>query len=185
MTADDGTDRLFEQLRRDYAEGVSPLSLIRAFLLSREFQESIPEWVLDGVAKGFAQFLESDGKTSLEKCFNFGWGGGKRAREKEVMSVRDFFVMRDVWKLQNIGVSIEKAAEMVAAKQEGCVWAFDRVEVEPLGADTIQARYIREQWRDRLTPMLEHLGFAQWLSPTDKKEFLASFPKDFIPPDLK
>ena len=154
----------------------NPIYAMEAFVVCHHVGLSPPKWALDWLAEAFGDYLESNCEANLEKLLGVKRGPGKTLAVKEHQAVGiEGTIMGEIGRLTLIGISIERAAEMVAARLESK--GLKRPEPE-----TLQQRFIKRGWSK---------GFKLAKQDCPKEVLqaiqaaLSTYPPETIPPEFK
>ncbi len=164
--------------KSEFNENKNPVLAIEAFLLAHENGFYPPLWSLNYMYKIFNAFWTSNGKESLDKLFGFTPGKGQTPPFKALFNQdRDQVLMLDVFKLNLLGYSIDKASYMVSRRlAETKEWDKTGLNIKELSQSTIKDMYLKK-WKKVLDHERGRKPVLDWLK-RKKKSFLNNFPKD-------
>jgi hypothetical protein len=136
-------------------------------------------YILDKIATAFAEYLASNGKKSLDKCFELSCGKGETPPFNviKIEKYRETLCSRIIV-LVALGNSIDKAVLMVEKKErmQKDVPNLPCVDNSALQANTLKTNYFSFIKQNRIFVELLNNFFSS-TSPSQKKAFIKLFPE--------
>lgn len=173
---------------REYAETKNGIVLEEACLIARRAGLNFPSWAQYAIAKAFEESYKAYGKGSLNKLLSISPDSyNKRARKE-----RNGNACLNVFKLRVLfGVNAEQACAMEAARLRAAPMETEQwgeIRRRP-SESTIRAAYWSKtspypRW-EKCLQTDEFSDVRRALDSVEKREFLATFPPDEIPLELK
>jgi len=152
----------------------NPLYAIEAFVTFQHLGLYPPLWVLKWLNEAFTAYLQSGDGTSLEALLGVKRKKGQTPIFKEASATHtESAIMREIGVLTILGIPIEHAAYMAEERLRS-------KKIKCPGAETLASRFVKRGWNWMFKPMK-----AATIPPDVRKEILAAYPGETIPPKYR
>lgn len=173
---------ILEAFKQEYEVEHNPIDLILSFSMARRYGLPIPEWILATLTDFFRQYLDQDGRTTLDRVFGLVGRKGPDAlpRNRIERKKRDLVLMAVLhsWKC-HYHLSAEQAAHVV--------WVQFREIIPPnpkwiIPSAKILSKMYSGKWKRDL---MEYSPIPNWAAQVSDDDFKIIVEKLEISADIK